>query len=682
MDLTLVGTKEEPSPEENAQSDPVTYKCSCVKEDRSSDYDEGCALNDCTDVTTSNLMHRDSSNQPTGRVDGEPIESLTLPQKTTTESFWLPAPKEMPIKTTSTPYLLAKGNVFNHSIDECIGPTYLVTQANKAGASHVGIGRNLTGKDLEKCGASETDEISSSSISDDRQFNCKNIESLKNSRGGAAMAVVAEKSGCDAPNTSHSLRFIRISGNDRSGCETIIGGNEEILNRFNKNPENSCSSNEDSYNCFNCRDVFNNKKELIKHMKIHFVARNFDAAAESSIVDVSLKAHPSSGHSSLCEPTTSKGLEELDRKMLEPMQKENVLNKETSGGKGDETNTRLLTRSFTLVEKSTSQSLSSESPSNLRNHVGPREEERPHSCSECTESFTQKRDLTAHKLTHTGGKRYSCSTCSKSFTQRGHLDIHSRTHTGEKPFICKVCSKSFSRKNNLDAHARTHTGERLYSCNVCEKSFSIKSNLNTHVRRHAGEKPFSCNGCEKSFLLKSDLVRHVHTHTGVKPFSCYGCEKSFLLKSDLVRHVHTHTGEKNFPCRICKKSFTQKSTLKSHVRTHTGEKPFSCSECEKSFSDKGTLVRHIRTHTGDKPYSCSICGKCFTQKSTLDNHLRTHTGEKPFTCKVCGKSFIQQSHLTSHIRTHTGEKPYSCSICCKHFTKRCSLDSHMRLHMG
>ncbi|XP_046408595.1 uncharacterized protein LOC124173132 [Ischnura elegans] len=369
MDWTLVGTKGEPSPEENAQSDPVTYKCSSVKEDQSSDYDEGCVLNDCTYVTTSNLMHQDSSNQPTAREDGEPIESLTMPQKTTTEAFWLPAPEEMPIETTSTSYLLAKGNVLNRSIDECIGPTYLVTQANKAGAPHVGIGRNLMDKDLEKCGASETDEISSL-IQDDRQFNSKDIESLKNSRGEATMAVYGEKIGCDAPNSTHNLRCIRISGNDRSGCETIMGGNEEILNRFIKNPGNSCSSNEDSYNCFNCGDVFNNKKELIKHMKIHFVARNFDAAAESSIVDVSLEAHPSSGHSSSCEPIISKALSGLNRKRLEPMPKENVLIKETSGGKGDEKNRRRLTRSFTVGEKSTTQSLSSQSSSmrNLRNH--------------------------------------------------------------------------------------------------------------------------------------------------------------------------------------------------------------------------------------------------------------------------------------------------------------------------
>ncbi|XP_046408496.1 zinc finger protein 182-like [Ischnura elegans] len=528
LDWMLVGAKEEPSPEENAQ--------------------------------------------PTLSEDGDPFESSATAHES---AFGVPAAEAMPEQTTSSSYLLAEGNLRNHSIDECIGPTPLVTQIDsKAGTSHEEMEKNLIDEDLGKCGASESDEISSCSIPGVRQCNTKDIESLKSSRGGAAMAVVGEKSGCDAPNTSHNLRFIRISRNYRSGCETIMGGNEEILNCLIENPGRSYSSNEDSYNCFNCRDVFNNKKELMKHMTIHCVARKFDAAAESSIVDVSLEALLSSGHRRSCEPTISNALSGLDRKRLKPMRKENILIKETSGGKGDEKNRRRLTRSITLEEKTTSQSSSSKSSStrNLRNHVGSRKEKRLYSCSEGTKSFTQKRDLTVNKLTHTGGKTYSCSTCCKSFTRRGHLDIHSRTHTGEKPFICKVCSKSFSRKDILYVHVRTHTGER----------------------------PFSCNECEKSFSDKSHLVRHVRTHTGDKPYSC----------------------------SICRKCFTQKSTLDNHLRTHTGEKPFICHLCSKSFARKSQLTSHIQKHSGEKPYSCSICCKHFTKRFSLDSHLRLHMGER------------------------------------------------------
>ncbi|XP_046407533.1 zinc finger protein 260-like [Ischnura elegans] len=597
LDWTLVGTKEEPSPKENAQ--------------------------------------------PTLSVDEDPFESSTTAHES---AFGVLAAEQ----TTSTSYLLAEGNLRNHSIDECIGPTPLVTQIDsKAGSSHEEIEKNLIDEDLEKCGASDSDKISSCSIPDDRQCNTKDIESLKSSRGGPAMAVVGERSGCVAPNTSHNLRFIRISRNDRSGCETIMGGNNEVLNCLIENPWNSYSSNEDSYNCFNCRDVFNNRKELMKHMKIHFVARNFDAAAESSIEDESLEALPSSGHSISCEPTISKALSGLDRKRLEPMPKENVLIKETSGGKGDGKNIRRLTKSFTVGEKSTSQRLSSESTSikNVRNHVGPREEERPYSCSECTESFTQKRDFTLHKLTHAGGKTYSCSTCSKSFTHRGHFKSHVLTHAVETPFICKVCSKPFYRKKNLYAHVRTHRGESPYSCNECEKSFWNKRDLVRHVRTHTGEKPHSCRICQKSFTRKGNLKSHMQTHTGERPFSCNECEKSFPIKNHLVRHIRTHTGDKPYSCSICRMCFNQKSILDSHLRTHTGEKPFICKVCSKSFSRKGSLYAHVRTHTGERPFSCNECEKSFSIKSNLLRHVRTHTGEKLFSCNECEKSFSIKSNL-------------------------------------
>ncbi|XP_046408550.1 zinc finger protein 260-like [Ischnura elegans] len=615
LDWMLVGAKEEPSPEESAQ--------------------------------------------PTLSEDGDPFESSTTAHES---EFGVPTAEAMPEETTSTSYVLAEGNLKNHSIDECIGPTPMATQViSKAGTSHEEIGKNLIDEDLGKCGASGTYDVSSCSILDDRQCNNKDIESLKSSRGGAAMAVVGEKSGCDAPNTSHNLSFIRISRNDRSGCETIMGGNEKILNRLINNPGNGYSSNEDSYNCFNCRDVFNSKKELMKHMEIHFVARNFDAAAESSIVDVSLEALPSSGHSSSCEPTISKALSGLDRKILEPMPKENMLIKETSGGKGDEKNIRRLTRSFTVGEKSTSQRLSSESTSirNVRNHVGPRKEGRPYSCSECTESFTQKRDLTVHKLTHAGGKTYSCGTCSKSFTHRGHFKSHVLTHSVETPFICKLCSKSFSRKNNLYAHVRTHTGEKPFSCNLCEKSFSIKSNLVRHVRIHTGDKPHSCRICKKSFTRKSNLKSHTRTHTGERSFSCNECEKSFPIKSNLVRHVRIHTGDKPYSCSICRMCFTQKSILDSHLRTHTGEKPYICNVCSKSFARKSHLTSHIQKHSGEKPFICKVCSKSFSRKDNLYAHVRTHTGERPFSCNQCEKSFSIKSNLVRHVRTHTGEKLFS-----------------------
>ncbi|XP_046408748.1 uncharacterized protein LOC124173274 [Ischnura elegans] len=58
-------------------SDPVTYKCSSVKEDQISDDEEGHVLNDCSDGVSSKLVHQDSSDQPNTLTasQGEKVEA-------------------------------------------------------------------------------------------------------------------------------------------------------------------------------------------------------------------------------------------------------------------------------------------------------------------------------------------------------------------------------------------------------------------------------------------------------------------------------------------------------------------------------------------------------------------------------------------------------------------------------
>ncbi|XP_046408284.1 gastrula zinc finger protein XlCGF57.1-like [Ischnura elegans] len=554
-----------------------------------------------------------SNMQPTSGEDRDPIESSTfaLHFESTTEAPGLPAPEEMPSQISSASYL--------H--DECIGPKSLVAQIDsKTGASQVRIGRNVMDKDLENFGALDTDEISCCSIPDDRLCNTKEIESLKSSGGRATMTVAVDEASSVAPNTTDSLRCIRIYGNDRSGCDAVMGDNEEVLDCSNKNPGNKYRSSENSYHCSKCRDGLNKKNKLIDHTKTHFVARSFIAVAESANKDVF-----SSGNGSSCEPISSKTISGVVRKRLEPRQNKSGLPRKSSGGKSDRKNMRRVTRGVDVEEKSTSQSSSSKSSCNrnLHDHMGAREKERPFSCSVCAKCFTQKSYLTLHSLTHTGNKPYSCG--SKSFTQRG----------------------------NLDRHMRTEAGEKLYSCNECGRSFSTKGILVTHFRTHAKEKPYPCNGCEKSFSYKSHLVSHLRKHTGEKPFSCFECGRSFSTKGILGTHMHTHTGGKRHSCNECEKSFSYKSHLVSHLRKHTGEKPFSCFECGRSFSTKGILGTHMHTHTGGKHHSCNECEKSFSYKSHLVSHLRKHTGEKPFSCFECGKSFSTKGILVTHLRTHS-----------------------------
>ncbi|XP_046407387.1 zinc finger protein 565-like isoform X2 [Ischnura elegans] len=572
-----------PDPAENSDNtpDPLAtddlgdlgiYRSSHVKEDQISDNEGGGVDNDFTDDTSSKLANETSSDQaqastsshgkemevessgamvtdlkwklieakkepspkddaePTFMEDGEPIEGITMAHESTTEALGFPAAKGMPIGATSTSHLSSEGNVMNHSIDGCIDLASLVAQTDpKVGASHFRIERNLMDDDLEICGALDTDKETNSSIPDDRQCNTKYIQSLERKGGGATMTVVGDRGGRDASNTTHNLRSIIIRGNDTSGCETVMGDNEELSNCLMKIPENSCKSNENSYHCFNCRDVFNNKNDLIKHMKIHLNGDNFEAAAKSSMGgDVFSRSFTGIGH----------------------------LNRHVCVGSREMPYTcQICQKSFTYR-------------STLRIHLRKNTGKKPNACRICEKSFSEKGTLKIHIRTHTGERPYSCYHCEKSFSAKTYLVEHIRIHTGEKPYTCDVCGKSFSCSRERVKHLRTHTGEKPYECRICKKSFAASGTLKSHIRTHTGEKPFKCNVCSRSFGQGSALKGHMRVHTGEKPYSCQICKKSFARSYSLSNHMRLHTGEKPYQCDICCKSFAKSAHLGRHMGVH------------------------------------------------------------------------------------------------------------------
>ncbi|TSK57986.1 TATA box-binding protein-associated factor RNA polymerase I subunit B [Bagarius yarrelli] len=56
----------------------------------------------------------------------------------------------------------------------------------------------------------------------------------------------------------------------------------------------------------------------------------------------------------------------------------------------------------------------------------------------------------------------------------------------EKPFSClwDGCDKKFARSDELSRHRRTHTGEKKFACPVCDRRFMRSDHLTKHTRRH------------------------------------------------------------------------------------------------------------------------------------------------------------------------------------------------------
>jgi stress-induced morphogen len=114
-----------------------------------------------------------------------------------------------------------------------------------------------------------------------------------------------------------------------------------------------------------------------------------------------------------------------------------------------------------------------------------------YSCSECSKSFKNYRDLAKHR-----GKDHSkvnCDLCDhvchstnmKRHIKNKHKGLRPNTSTVktvklEKTFKCEICYKFFFDKSTLNRHKKTH----CFECRSCAKTFQTKLHLKEHLEAH------------------------------------------------------------------------------------------------------------------------------------------------------------------------------------------------------
>ena len=77
-------------------------------------------------------------------------------------------------------------------------------------------------------------------------------------------------------------------------------------------------------------------------------------------------------------------------------------------------------------------------------------------------TFSIKRKLGVHRMTHAAEKAYECSHGDKTITVKGNNDINTMTHTDEKPYKCSYCDKAFTgERESPYTHEESHWGKVL-----------------------------------------------------------------------------------------------------------------------------------------------------------------------------------------------------------------------------
>lgn len=119
------------------------------------------------------------------------------------------------------------------------------------------------------------------------------------------------------------------------------------------------------------------------------------------------------------------------------------------------------------------------------------EDQLPHKCDVCGDSFKMKSSLTNHINAHKGTRKFKCTSCPKLFKTKTGMQTHAKEHAkalappqredGASGMRGSMSPGTFSNGDDSKARRGVQVVERIYCCLVCPAELSSRQSLENHM---------------------------------------------------------------------------------------------------------------------------------------------------------------------------------------------------------
>ncbi|XP_046405100.1 uncharacterized protein LOC124170423 [Ischnura elegans] len=218
-------------------SDPVTYKCSSVKNDEISDDEEGCGFNDCSDGTSSKQLHQDSSDQS---IEGEGAVHDNLRSSTETKD----CVRDAIVSTSEKACSVQPNEIFIPLPDIQLPTANMLFHVKEENVDPLSEGNSPELYTSDSAGSDVSDPLATDDLSDPVTYKCSSVKEDQISddeeglhvhedcAGGVSSKLVHEDSS-NQPNTLTASQGEKVEALGRVDIvgdldATLIGAKKEL----------------------------------------------------------------------------------------------------------------------------------------------------------------------------------------------------------------------------------------------------------------------------------------------------------------------------------------------------------------------------------------------------------------------------------------------------------------------